>query len=74
MAQVADGITLEVSDPTRVGSKAMATLKEVKTRYVQAVLSRSASLAEAARILGIDYSSLWRFRQKHSLRWKGDDK
>jgi NtrC-family two-component system response regulator AlgB len=40
------------------------TLEELERQHILAVLSRTTSLEEAARILGIDSSTLWRKRKK----------
>jgi transposase-like protein len=38
------------------------TLAEIKQAHVERVLARAATAAEAARILGINSSTLWRWR------------
>jgi transcriptional regulator of acetoin/glycerol metabolism len=43
------------------------TLDEIERRHVSAVLARTSTLDEAARILGIDLSTLWRKRKKYEL-------
>jgi NtrC-family two-component system response regulator AlgB len=40
------------------------TLEEIEKEHIRTVLARSASLEEAAQVLGIDASTLWRKRKK----------
>jgi NtrC-family two-component system response regulator AlgB len=49
----------------RVGGD--CTLEELEREHVLRVLSRAATLEEAARILGIDDSTLWRKRKRYGL-------
>jgi len=41
------------------------TLEDIESDHIRQVVSRSATQEEAARILGIDPSTLWRKRKKH---------
>ncbi len=41
------------------------TLDEVEKAHIQAVVARAATLDDAARLLGIDASTLWRKRKKY---------
>jgi len=41
------------------------TLEEIERRHVMSVLARTATLDDAARVLGIDSSTLWRKRKKY---------
>jgi NtrC-family two-component system response regulator AlgB len=41
------------------------TVEDIERQHVFAVLSRTATLDDAARILGIDASTLWRKRKKY---------
>jgi len=41
------------------------TLDEIEREHIQRVLARTATLDEAARVLGIDDSTLWRKRRKY---------
>ena len=41
------------------------SLEEIERRHVMAVLARTATLDDAARVLGIDSSTLWRKRKKY---------
>ncbi len=54
-----------VASGPRVGGD--CSLEELERAHVEAVVARTASLEEAARILGIDSSTLWRKRK----RWEG---
>jgi NtrC-family two-component system response regulator AlgB len=40
------------------------TLEAIEREHIERVLARAPSLEEAARILGIDASTLWRKRKK----------
>jgi NtrC-family two-component system response regulator AlgB len=59
--------------PERIGARAVAvpglggefTLEEVEKEHLLRVLARSATLEDAARILGIDASTLWRKRKRY---------
>lgn len=42
------------------------TVEEVEREHIERVIQRSANLEDAARILGIDSSTLWRKRKKYS--------
>jgi NtrC-family two-component system response regulator AlgB len=61
--------------PERVGNRtrsemaigADATLEAVEREHVLRVLARAPSLDDAARILGIDASTLWRKRKKYGV-------
>ena len=44
------------------------SLEEIERQHVLSVLARTATLDDAARILGIDSSTLWRKRKKYEGR------
>ncbi|MDD5244881.1 MAG: sigma-54 dependent transcriptional regulator [Syntrophorhabdaceae bacterium] len=52
----------EGSGSARIGGD--HTLEEIEKEHIRTVLARSASLEEAAQVLGIDASTLWRKRKK----------
>lgn len=43
------------------------TLAELEARHIRRVISRTATLQEAAGVLGIDQTTLWRKRRAHGL-------
>jgi NtrC-family two-component system response regulator AlgB len=42
-----------------------ATLEAIEREYIRRVIARTASLDEAAKVLGVDGSTLWRKRKKY---------
>jgi NtrC-family two-component system response regulator AlgB len=42
-----------------------ATVDDIEREHIERVLARTANLDEAAKILGIDASTLWRKRKKY---------
>jgi NtrC-family two-component system response regulator AlgB len=46
---------------------AMISLDEAERRHIEAVLEATATAREAAKVLGISATTLWRRRQKHDL-------
>lgn len=52
----------EGSGSVRIGGD--HTLEEIEKEHIRTVLTRSASLEDAARVLGIDASTLWRKRKR----------
>ena len=50
----------------RAAAAALASLEEVERAHVRLVLARSSTFEEAAELLGINLTTLWRMRK----RWK----
>jgi NtrC-family two-component system response regulator AlgB len=46
---------------------ALVTLEEVERAHVQLVLARSSTFEEAAELLGINLTTLWRMRKRWGL-------
>jgi NtrC-family two-component system response regulator AlgB len=55
--------------PRRLGAHVGGnfTLTEVEQAHLVAVTNRIGTLHEAARVLGIDDSTLWRMRKRHQM-------
>jgi NtrC-family two-component system response regulator AlgB len=49
------------------GQANIKSLVELEKEHIQSVLSRTSSIEEASRILGIDPATLWRKRKKYQL-------
>lgn len=73
---IADGSVLKSADlsssilsynPDACSHGALGSLNEVEKQHIQTVLLHTASLDEAARVLGIDPATLWRKRKKYQL-------
>ncbi len=45
----------------------LVALEQIEEQHIRGVLSKVASLENAAKILGIDYATLWRRRKKYGL-------
>lgn len=52
---------------TMPSGKRFLTLDELEKRYIKVVLKHSRSLNEAASVLGINLSTLWRKRKRFKL-------
>lgn len=48
-------------------AQANMSLEDLERQYIQEVLARAATLEEAASVLGINLSTLWRKRRRYSL-------
>ncbi len=53
--------------PDKHGSNQLVSLTELEREHIQAVLARTQSIVEAARVLGIDPATLWRKRKRYHL-------
>ena len=49
------------------GSTPLISLEEAEKRHIEGVLEATSSAKEAAKVLGISTTTLWRRRQKHDL-------
>ncbi|MDX1647848.1 MAG: sigma-54 dependent transcriptional regulator [Longimicrobiales bacterium] len=49
------------------GSTPLISLEEAERRHIEGVLEATSSAKEAAKVLGISTTTLWRRRQKHDL-------
>jgi NtrC-family two-component system response regulator AlgB len=49
------------------------TLEKVERIYIQLVLDSSRTLAEAAKTLGINQSTLWRKRKQYDLSFQREE-
>ena len=54
-------------NPSTSADTPSASLADVEREHIQAVISHSASLEEASKVLGIDPATLWRKRKKYQL-------
>jgi NtrC-family two-component system response regulator AlgB len=55
------------SPASSAGIGEMLTLEQLEERHIRAVLAATASLDEAARILGMDSVTLWRRRKRYGI-------
>jgi NtrC-family two-component system response regulator AlgB len=53
--------------PQAAATQANMSLEDLERQYIQEVLVRAATLEEAASILGINLSTLWRKRRRYNL-------
>ena len=56
-------IAAQAASPPRLGSD--VSLEDIEREHIQRVVARAPTLEDAARILGIDSSTLWRKRKKY---------
>ncbi len=61
------------SNPRAVSPDALKSLAEIEKQYIQMVILHTASLEEAARVLGIDPATLWRKRKKYQEEYPSFD-
>lgn len=54
-------------NPAAANDSRLKSLEEVEKEHIQAVISHTSSLDEAARVLRIDPATLWRKRKKYQL-------
>lgn len=62
-------ITAKKTDPA-IPFHPATSLEEVERLHISRVLSQAASLEQAANILGINVSTLWRKRRAYNLEWR----
>ena len=53
--------------PDEHGADRLVSLAELEKEHIKAVLARTPSMEEAARVLGIDPATLWRKRKRYHL-------
>jgi NtrC-family two-component system response regulator AlgB len=53
--------------PGEHSAKHLVSLAELEREHIKAVLAQTASMEEAARVLGIDPATLWRKRKRYHL-------
>jgi NtrC-family two-component system response regulator AlgB len=58
---------LAEAPPTAPAVGADVSLDQLEREHIERVLARTASLEEAAQVLGIDPSTLWRKRKKYGI-------
>jgi NtrC-family two-component system response regulator AlgB len=58
---------LPVPPQAAVATQPNMSLEDLERQYIQETLSRSATLEDAASILGINLSTLWRKRRRYGL-------
>lgn len=64
---IAHSKTISPTDHTVNVQSEMESLEQVEHKHIAYILSKTSSLEEAARILGIDSATLWRKRKKFGL-------
>jgi NtrC-family two-component system response regulator AlgB len=63
-----DALFREQPEPSPDAFFSPASLEEVERQHIERVLAETPTLEEAAAILGIDTSTLWRKRKRYSLQ------
>jgi NtrC-family two-component system response regulator AlgB len=66
-ADLPDHVLAPAVIPVAIEGEGPASLEDLERRHVQAVLSQSATLEEAAARLGINVTTLWRKRRRWGL-------
>jgi NtrC-family two-component system response regulator AlgB len=68
-----DALFREQPGPQSSGFSSPTSLEEVERQHIERVLAETATLEEAASILGINTSTLWRKRKRYRLDERHSD-